>query len=84
MNQNRMIVGLAVAVLVGLLFSTYIYRQFQRASNVKAIAMQRIVVAAEPLPLGTRLDATNLRLISWPADEQVSGFLEARRRATAG
>ncbi len=74
MNQNRMIVGLAVAVLVGLLFSTYIYRQFQRASNVKAIAMQRIVVAAEPLPLGTRLDATNLRLISWPADEQVSGM----------
>ena len=73
MNQNRMIVGLAVAVLVGLLFSTYIYRQFQRASNVKAVAMQQIVVAAEALPLGTRLDSTNLRLISWPADEQVSG-----------
>jgi pilus assembly protein CpaB len=74
MNQNRMIVGLAVAVLVGLLISTYIYRQFQRASNVKAIAMQHIVVAAEPLPLGTRLDANHLRLISWPADEPVSGM----------
>lgn len=74
MNQNRMIAGLAVAVLVGLLFSTYVYRQFQRASNVKAVAMQHIVVAAEALPLGVRLDANSLRLISWPADEPVTGM----------
>src|SRR6266852_3407697 len=74
MNQNRMIVGLAVAILVGLLFSSYIYRQFQRATNVKAITMQHIVVAAAPLQLGTRVDINNLRLISWPADEPVTGM----------
>jgi pilus assembly protein CpaB len=74
MNQNRMIAGLAAAVLVGLLFSTYVYRQFQRASSVKAVAMQHIVVAAEALPLGMRLDANSLRLISWPADEPVTGM----------
>jgi pilus assembly protein CpaB len=74
MNQNRMIVGLAVAVLVGLLFSSYVYRQFQRATSVKAVATQHIVVASAPLQLGTRVDANNLRLISWPADEPVTGM----------
>src|SRR6266852_4797932 len=74
MNQNRMIIGLAVAVLVGLLFSSYVYRQFQRATNIKAIATQHIVVAAAPLQLGTRVEANNLRLISWPADEPVTGM----------
>jgi pilus assembly protein CpaB len=36
--------------------------------------MQHIVVAAEALPLGMRLDANSLRLISWPADEPVNGM----------
>src|SRR6201984_2239591 len=74
MNQNRMIAGLVLAVLVGLLFSSYVYRQFQRATNVKAVPMQHIVVAAVPLQLGTRIDANNLRLISWPMDEPVTGM----------
>lgn len=74
MNRNRMMVGLAAAILVGLLFSSYIYRQFQRASNVKTVAMQHIVVAAAPLQIGARIEAKNLRLISWPADEPVTGM----------
>src|SRR5260370_16247708 len=74
MNQNRMIVGLGVAVLVGLLFSSYVYKQFQRATSVKAVATQHIVVAASPLQLGTRVDANNLRLISSPVDQQVIGI----------
>ena len=74
MNRNRMIVGLAVAILVGLLFSSYIYRQFQRATTVKTVATQHIVVAAAPLQIGARIDANNLRLISWPADEPVTGM----------
>ncbi len=74
MNQNRMIIGLAVAVLLGLLFSTYIYKQFQRVTNVKTVATQHIVVAAVPLQVGARVDINNLRLISWPADEPVTGM----------
>jgi len=69
-----MFAGLAVAVLVGLLLSSYIYRQFQRATTVKTVATQHIVVAAVPLQLGVRVDAQNLRLMSWPADEPVVGM----------
>ena len=74
MNRNRMLIGLAVAVVVGLLLSTYVYRAFKNASAVKPIIAQHIVVAAIPLQLGTRVDANNLRLIPWPSDEPVSGM----------
>src|ERR1700724_186334 len=74
MNQNRMILGLAVALVVAFLLSTFVYRQFQKASNVKPVVTQHIVVAAKPLTLGTRVDASNLRLIPWPAGEPVAGM----------
>jgi pilus assembly protein CpaB len=74
MNQNRMILGLAVALVVALLLSTFVYRQFKQASSIKPVVTQHIVVAAKPLPLGTRVDANNLRLIPWPAGEPVVGM----------
>ena len=74
MNRNRMLIGLTVAVVVGLFLSTYVYRAFKNASAVKPFIGQHIVVAAIPLQLGTRVDANNLRLIPWPSDEPVSGM----------
>jgi pilus assembly protein CpaB len=74
MNQNRMLLGLAVAVAVALLLSTFVYRQFEKARNVKPVVAQRIVVAAKALPLGTRVQASNMRLIPWPAGEPVVGM----------
>ncbi|MGA8982078.1 MAG: Flp pilus assembly protein CpaB [Candidatus Acidiferrales bacterium] len=74
MNRNRMLIGLTVAVVVGLFLSTYVYRAFKNASAVKPFFAQHIVVAAIPLQLGTRVDANNLRLIPWPSDEPVSGM----------
>jgi pilus assembly protein CpaB len=74
MNQNRMLLGLAVAVVVAFLLSTVVYRQFQKASSVKPVITGHIVVAAKPLVLGTRVDASNLRLIPWPSGEPVAGM----------
>jgi pilus assembly protein CpaB len=74
MNQNRMLLGLAVAVVVAFLLSSFVYRQFQKASNVKPAVTGHIVVAAKPLSLGTPVDASNLRLIPWPAGEPVVGM----------
>ena len=61
MNQNRMILGLAVAILLALVLSTFVYRKFQQASTVKPVVTQHIVVASAPLQLGTLVDASNLR-----------------------
>jgi pilus assembly protein CpaB len=74
MNNNRLIVGLIVAVVIALLFSTFVYRQFKQAATAKPVAMQNLVVAAAPLQLGTRLDASNLRVIPWPMNQPVAGM----------
>jgi pilus assembly protein CpaB len=73
MYRNRMITGLAVAVTIAFLFSLYMYRTIQRLTNVKPAAMNQIVVANRPVQLGTVLDATNLRTISWPVGETIAG-----------
>jgi pilus assembly protein CpaB len=73
MNRNRMITGLAIAITIAFLFSLYMYRTIQRITNVKPVSTKQIVVADRPIQLGTRLDASNLRLISWPAEENIAG-----------
>jgi pilus assembly protein CpaB len=73
MNRNRMIIGLAIAVAIAFLFSVYVYRTIQRITNGRPASTEKIVVADHPIQLGTRLDATNLRVISWPADEAIAG-----------
>ena len=74
MNQNRMIVGLAIALVVAFVLSTFVYKQFQKASTAKPVETEHVVVAASALPLGTRVDASNLKLIAWPAGQSVAGM----------
>jgi len=74
MNRNRLIIGLAAAVLIGLFLSSYVYHQLKNASVVRPPATQEIVVAAVPLQIGARLDSSNLRTISWPAGDPVPGM----------
>ena len=75
MNRNRLIVGLAVAIVLAFLVSSFVYQKFKQASvGPPAVAMKHIVVAAAPLQLGTRLDPTKLRLISWPGNEPMAGM----------
>src|SRR5882724_3227447 len=74
MNTNRLLVGLVIALVVAFLLSSFVYKQFQKASFVKPSATQPLVVAAVSLPLGARLDATNLKIIQWPANQPVVGM----------
>ena len=74
MNTNRLLIGLVVALVVAFLLSSFVYKQFQKASIIKPTSTQSLVVAAVPLPLGTRLDSSNVRVIQWPANQSVAGM----------
>src|SRR5215475_9752080 len=74
MNTNRLLIGLVVAIVVAFLLSSFVYKQFQKASIVKPADTQPLVVASVSLPLGARLDATNLKVIQWPANQQLAGM----------
>ncbi len=76
MNRNRLILGLAVAVVIAFVLSSFVYRVFKQASTVRpADVTGKIVVAAAPLQLGTRLNSNNVKLIGWPAGQPVAGML---------
>lgn len=75
MNRNRLIAGLVIAVAVAMLLSIYVYHAFQLASAVHPTQTQQIVVAVGPLGVGTRLDETNIKTISWPADSPLPGAI---------
>jgi pilus assembly protein CpaB len=74
MNTNRLLIGLVIALVVAFLLSSFVYKQFQKASIIKPTSTQSLVVAAVPLPLGTRLDSSNVRVIQWPANQSVVGM----------
>ena len=74
MNRSRMIVVLLVAVVVGLLASTFVYRQMTRISGPAPALTGHIVVATGALSLGARLEAANLRLLPWDAKTPVPGM----------
>jgi pilus assembly protein CpaB len=59
---------------VAFLLSNFVYHKFQEASAVKPVPMDKMVVAAKPLGLGTRLEPSMLRTISWPVGDPVAGM----------
>lgn len=74
MNRTRLLAGLAAAILIAFFLSVFVYRQLKNAAVVRPAATQKIVVAAEPLQIGTRVDASNLKLIPWPEGQPVAGM----------
>jgi pilus assembly protein CpaB len=74
MDRNRMLVGLAVAIVIALFASRYVYQQVRRTSTVAvAPKFSPVVVAAVPLGLGARLKASDLRVLNWPLAQQPAG-----------
>jgi pilus assembly protein CpaB len=75
MNRNRLLIGFGFAIVLAFGASAFVYHAFRRASAAPApIVMQKIVVADESLPLGTLLDASKLKTISWSASEPMTGM----------
>jgi len=83
MNRNRLVIGLFLAIVLALLLATFVYREFNKLASRPVVgASQQIVVAAQTLPLGTRLDASNLRTMPWPANQPVAAGMCARVKIT--
>jgi len=72
MNRNRMLILGIVALILSTLVTFYIYRLVQRRLQPSEPTMQ-IVVAVKKLPLGTRIDESNLQLASWPKSIPLEG-----------
>ena len=77
MNRNRLMVGLAFAVLLAFILAAYVYHAFKKvqvSASAPAMRMTTIVVAAEPIKIGERLDASKVRTIQWPSGSKPAGM----------
>ena len=73
-KQHRTLIVMLVAVMTAALGSFGIYRAVL-AMPVREVevASVQVVVAAQALPMGTRLDANHLRVVAWPSRNPMSG-----------
>ena len=73
MDRNkRTAVVVLVAVLLASAASLGIYRvvSARPASTGNTVKLVDVVVAQQPLPLGTRLTRDHVKLIKWPAEPE--------------
>jgi len=74
MNWQRLGSGLVISLIVGLLAGWYVFTQFKKLALAKSMPTIQVVVSSRPLPLGKRLQASDLRLAMWPAADPVQGM----------
>jgi pilus assembly protein CpaB len=73
-KQHRTLIVMLVAVGTAALGSYGIYRAvLQMPVREVEVASVQVVVAAQPLTMGTRLDANHLRVVDWPSRNPVAG-----------
>ncbi len=73
-RRNRTLIVVGVAAMLAMVASFGVYRAILRASTPPVTeGRHAVVVAATPLPLGTLLKATDLRVVDWPDTAPVSG-----------
>src|SRR5262245_6238790 len=73
-KQHRTLIVMFVAVITAALGSYGVYRAvLQMPVREVEVASVSVVVAAQSLPMGTRLDANHLRVVAWPSRNQLNG-----------
>jgi pilus assembly protein CpaB len=73
-KQHRTLIVMLVAVATAALGSYGVYRAvLQMPVREVEVASMQVVVAAQPLPMGTRLHPNQLRLVPWPSRNPVPG-----------
>lgn len=73
-KQHRTLIVMLVAVATAALGSYGIYRAvLQMPVREIEVASVQVVVAAQPLAMGTRLHPNHLRLVAWPSRNPVAG-----------
>lgn len=73
MNRNRLFFIGLVALMLGALVSLLVYKNLQK-SGPAVVASEGVVVAADDIQVGTKISASDLRLVQFPVANLPKGF----------
>lgn len=73
-RQHRTLVVMGIAIVTATIASLAVYRAVQRIPVREVeVASMHVVVAAQALPVGTRIDASHVKVVPWPSRSPVPG-----------
>ncbi|MGH9357400.1 MAG: Flp pilus assembly protein CpaB [Terriglobia bacterium] len=75
-DRKRMVIGLASAVVVGIITSVFVYSRLRGANFHPSAETVTIAAAASYLPAGAVLEAKDVKAVQWPDSAVLKGMCE--------
>jgi pilus assembly protein CpaB len=73
MNRNRLLLVGIVALALGVFASLFVYRNLQFRGGAKTVPGEDIIVAADDLQVGARIEDKDLKMVHFPAADLPAG-----------
>jgi pilus assembly protein CpaB len=80
MNRNRLLLIGFVALALGAFVSLVVYRNLQSRAGSKAPPGEDVVVAADDLQVGTKLEDKDVRLVHFPSGDLPAGTFHTKTK----
>jgi pilus assembly protein CpaB len=79
MNRNRLLLIGFIALALGFFVSYVVYRNLQSRTSVKAVPGEEVVVAADDLQVGTKIEEKDIRLVRLPSGTLPAGCFHQKK-----
>jgi pilus assembly protein CpaB len=80
MNRNRLLLIGFVALVLGALVSLVVYRNLQSRAGSKTPPGEDVVVAADDLQVGTKLEDKDVRVVHFPSENLPAGTFHSKTK----
>ena len=80
MNRNRLLLIGFIALALGAFVSFVVYRNLQSKTASKAVPGEEVVVAAEDLQVGAKIEEKDVRLVRFPSADLPAGCFHQRSK----
>jgi pilus assembly protein CpaB len=80
MNRNRLLLIGFIALALGAFVSFVVYRNLQSRAGSKTPAGEEVVVAADDLQVGTKIEDKDIRLVRFPSENLPVGVFHQRTK----
>ena len=79
MNRNRLLLIGFIALILGALVSLIVYRNLQAGATAKVLPGEEVVVAADDLQVGTKIEDKDVRMVRFPSTDLPAGVFHQKK-----